>query len=86
MAKWKRDAEDSFRNDSAMFEGLMEGVQKRLVSSFYYPLYFASDIDDTYGLLQARGEEPTSVMGKISRDSSRYDLSLRENAWLAAGM
>lgn len=33
MAKWKRDAEDSFRNDSAMFEGLMEGVQKRLVSS-----------------------------------------------------
>lgn len=35
MAKWKRDAKASFQRDSEMFEGLMDGVEKRLVSAMH---------------------------------------------------
>jgi hypothetical protein len=31
LAKWKRDAETSYKKDSAMFEGLIEAVKINLV-------------------------------------------------------
>ncbi|EIM83701.1 cytochrome P450 [Stereum hirsutum FP-91666 SS1] len=34
----------------------------------------------------ARGEEPSSLLGRISKDPGRYNLSLGESSWIAVAM
>lgn len=35
---------------------------------------------------QARGEEPSSLLGHIAKDPGQYNLSLDESSWLAVAM
>jgi hypothetical protein len=82
FAKWKREAEEWYAHDSALFEGLFEAVRDRVVCietvprmSFYSP-----------HLMQHKGDERPSLTATLIQDAGRHGLSLRENSWLAATM
>ncbi|KAI0265535.1 cytochrome P450 [Gloeopeniophorella convolvens] len=64
LAKWKRDAERGFIQDTLMFEGLFNTVESRI----------------------AEGDNHPSLSATLIRGSGRYNLSTRENVWLAAAM
>jgi len=82
FAKWKREAEEWYARDSALFEGLFEAVRDRVVRIRIVPrIYFYSP-----RLTQHKGDERPSLTATLIKDAGRHGLSLRENSWLAATM
>jgi hypothetical protein len=82
FAKWKRDAENWYQQDSAMFEGLFNSVYANIVRACFRPnLVITNPVS-----AQAKGDERPSLSATLIRDANRHQLSKRENSWLAATM
>jgi hypothetical protein len=83
FAKWKRDAENWYQQDSAMFEALFNSVYANIVRMRFRPVNL---IVTNPVSAQAKGDERPSLSATLIRDAGRHQLSMRENSWLAATM
>ena len=83
FAKWKRDAEYWFVQDSLMFEGLLGKVADDLVSSRSsgMPMRCVMIFER-----KANGIDRPSFGASVITNQSKHDLSEREQAWLVAAM
>ena len=83
FAKWKRDAEYWFVQDSLMFERLLLKVANDLVSfrSSGTPLRCFNSFRH-----QANGIDRPSFGATVIKNQSKHDLSEREQAWLVGDM
>ena len=82
FAKWKRDAENWYKQDSAMFEELFNSVHINLVRT---------RIDSIIRIIltyfpQEKGDDRPSLSATLIREADRHQLSMRENSWLAGTM
>jgi len=82
IAKWKREAEEGYKEYSKMFVGMFHDVETRIVTSYLFdPLYFLIHL---WG--QKQGDERPSFVGSLIRESERHRLRPIEAAWLAASI
>jgi hypothetical protein len=85
FAKWKRDAENWYQQDSAMFEGLFNSVHANIVRMRFRPISRIRVIANPVSV-QAKGDDRPSLSGTLIREADRHQLSMRENSWLAGTM
>ncbi|THH17465.1 hypothetical protein EW146_g3339, partial [Bondarzewia mesenterica] len=83
LAKWKREAQGWFARGTTLFEGLFNTVRDRVVSK-NHPIVFWKK--DTICFSKEKGDERPSFSATLLEQRERHDLSIRENAWLAATM
>jgi len=82
FAKWKRDAETWYKQDSAMFEKLFNSVHTNLVRARSHSVCRVTNPLTA----QAKGDDRPSLSATLIREADRHQLSMRENSWLAGTM
>lgn len=86
IAKWKREGEGWHRKDTEMFEGFINGVSEKIVSSpLLVPRYDMSLIELTKATGRG-GSSSSTFVESLIENQAKYGLTKKQTAWLAGTM
>ncbi|KAI0302988.1 cytochrome P450 [Russula brevipes] len=84
LAKWKRDAESWYKQDSAMFDGLIRTAETNIVWRISF-MNLSIDIHTNYSALK-KGDEHQSIGARLVHEAEKNKLSSSERSWLAGNL